>query len=305
MRLACLNCENLFLNSVNNIFGYLKSKAKSKELARAITEFEADIIFLSEVGGEDSLEIFCRDYLLNVYDYSILKGNSDRGIELAYLIKKESKIIFTQISHKERPLYLKFPEEKNVVHKMSRDIAELQVFDSIDSQKSNSPKLIILGVHLKSHWDRKGLDPAGRKKRKAELGLLLQVFKKRQAEYKSKIPVLLCGDFNGHLSGPDEGEEFQDLRDNPDLVDLFDLLNLPHSQRTTFVAYNRDKEFLGLAMDYWIIPKSFEQDVDKKNSGIFRYTDLAKRQIPLPQTRGAKNDLPSDHYPVLLELKNI
>ena len=65
-----------------------KPQEKIEWIARTISEIDADITMLCEMGGLDSLDLFNTKYLNSQYYTSLLKGNSDRGIEMGYLIKK-------------------------------------------------------------------------------------------------------------------------------------------------------------------------------------------------------------------------
>src|SRR4051812_38264525 len=105
--LCTFNVENLFvflenysgedLNLVSEkswqsfTYGMTPNKplAKILSLAKAILDINADIYLLCEVGGRTSLENFNRHFLQNRYLVFHEESNSPRGIDLAYLVKKD------------------------------------------------------------------------------------------------------------------------------------------------------------------------------------------------------------------------
>src|SRR5689334_1002384 len=104
LRICQLNCENLFLHmdfwkgqdvqSLNEKERQAlaapptdnKPRTKIKDLAEAILDINADIFMLNEVGGRKSLDQFNRHFLNSSYQPYLLEGNSDRGIDIGYLV---------------------------------------------------------------------------------------------------------------------------------------------------------------------------------------------------------------------------
>ena len=66
-----------------------KSLRKTWGLAETIREITPDIVMLNEVGGEESLKNFNHYFLAGQYRPMTIEGNSDRGIDLAYLVKED------------------------------------------------------------------------------------------------------------------------------------------------------------------------------------------------------------------------
>src|SRR5690349_12400091 len=65
-----------------------KPIAHVRELARAIKDLNPDILMLCEVGGTESLANFSKHFLNDEYAPYLIEGNSDRGIDLGYLVKR-------------------------------------------------------------------------------------------------------------------------------------------------------------------------------------------------------------------------
>lgn len=299
-----LNAENLFLlnttkeNSSTDIPLSPKTTDKTQDLARAILELDPDIILLCEVGGKESLDLFNGVYLKDNYFTTLISGNSDRGIELGYLIKKNLGLKVQHFTHKNRvishgtdgcPIYF------------SRDLGELRFF-SKDHKNSDHPRLIILHSHLKSKWDRTGLDPLGKNQRKLEVNAMVEVYLNHRQNFP-QTPTLITGDLNGVANLKLGEEEFSEIFQKTDLIDVLELLNIPENLRTTFIHFEKDRPPIPQQLDYIFLPKKLSEFVDKENSGIYLYKDQQGLPLALPQSSFERYLLPSDHYPVVLTLK--
>ena len=121
---------------------------KTLQLAQTIKDLNPDIMQLVEVGGAESLKNFNHYFLNDQYSPILIEGNSDRNIDVGFLIKKNSDFYFDLITHKNRLINFLYPHEiqsnktnyppQIVSHKFSRDCAELRLF----RQNVNKPFLI-------------------------------------------------------------------------------------------------------------------------------------------------------------------
>jgi endonuclease/exonuclease/phosphatase family metal-dependent hydrolase len=308
MRLCTFNVENLFL-STTSVHQPLKNVDKVKWLARVIRDIDADVIFLVEVGGKISLEKFNSDYLDNNYHSSLIEGNSSRGIELGYLIHKRLSYRCEHLTHRNRPLNFIYPhhqkENENLVKQgkqiryqselMSRDIAELRLLDENDNLVC-----ILLGLHLKSKLDDTGVDFNGNKRRASEMKLVLESYKKLDQRYHGKVPIFITGDFNGHANITNTEEAFQAIYKQTNLLDISEHLNWDESERTTFVIYDKNKKAVPLQLDYFFLDKKWAHLLNKEECAVYRYQK--ENVLPLPQTPFARAELPSDHYPLVVDI---
>lgn len=305
LKIVQLNAENLFLlttskeNSSTDIPLSPKAVDKTTELARAVLDMNADIILLCEVGGKDSLDLFNGAYLKDLYFTTLITGNSDRGIELGYLIKKNLGIKIQHFTHKKR-IIGKSPDEEALY--FSRDLGELRIYAK-NAKETDPPKLIILHSHLKSKWDRTGLDPLGKKQRKLETDAMVEVYLTHKKNFP-KTPTLITGDLNGIALRNGGEEEFSSIFSKTDLVDVLEALNLPENLRTTFIHFEKDSPPIPQQLDYIFLPPELLDSIDKENSGIYLYKDQENRPLALPKNSFERYLLPSDHYPVVLTLKN-
>lgn len=317
--ICSFNVENLFLppyakEESYTLYKYEKSKEKVIKVAAAIKDIDSDIVFLCEVGGEDSLRNFVENYLDNEYLFSLIPGNSERGIELAYLIKKGTSYSFKHLTHKRRPLNFNYPHEEKENHYQmsmgkkrvypsllpSRDIAELRVFN----KSSDKPFLILLGVHLKSQLDKEGIDFGGRLRRKAEFKQLLHTYKILNKRYHGKVPIILLGDFNGKACKDETDPEFVELYNSTDLDDVLEVINEPKEARVSIHVFDKQGKDQGHQLDYIFLPKSLHKLVSPKLSGLYNYKNEDGNPFPRPTSLYERYQLPSDHFPIVCTLKN-
>ena len=122
MRIAQFNVENLFLyldkykgenidkltesqwQSLSSSNTDLKSLAKTSQIASIINDIGAEIYVLNEVGGKESLSVFCTHFLHDNYTPHLIEGNSDRGIDVGYIVKATSEYNYDLKTNKDRQL---------------------------------------------------------------------------------------------------------------------------------------------------------------------------------------------------------
>ncbi len=321
-RLAQFNTENLFIFldmwsgqsftslseeewqrcSASNVSN--KPLYKIKALAEVIRQVNADIWMLNEIGGPESLANFNQHFLNGSFDCYLVEGNSDRGIDVGYLVKKDLNMKCVLISHKDRQLIYDNPlrvqaELGTSALYFSRDCAELRLFDL----QTQSLQVVLLLVHLKSKLDQEGKDHLGRKKRAAEVRTLVKIYKEIRSEVGSELPVILGGDFNGLVTGPHPEPEFSPLFYETDLVDPFEEWMRPELERATQVQISPYSPRQLLQFDYILVPRNQLSQLNTDKSFVHRFTDDQGQPLPLPMTMEARSQLPSDHYPVTLTWK--
>lgn len=277
-------------------------------MARMIKEIDLDICALSEVGGSSSLEEFNKNYLNDTYDIYLIEGNSDRGIEVGYLVKKGIQFKINLISHKDKVLDFIYPNDEienqksldnggEILHgkqKFSRNVLELELIHETNKKQFN-----IFLVHFKSQWDRRGDDFKGKGHRKAEAKGLIEIVKDRKADSPDSH-IILTGDFNGKVKGETEDPEFDSIR-TMNFKDILEFKDLPGEKKFSMVQFNQNqREFIQL--DYILMLEESQNLIDKEKSGLVRFKDIQGNQIPLPRTIYERNRLPSDHFPLVLTL---
>lgn len=283
-----------------------------RQIAQAIREMDADIVMLCEVGGRESLSNFSHHFLNDEYSPHLLEGNSDRGIDIGYLVRRRLPFKYDLISHKHRSIDFLYPHErmtkeagyahlkagKITSHRFSRDVLELRVFDD----ESGVPALIILLVHLKSQLDRSRIDPQGRDRRRAELEKLIKIRDEISDEFQGRVPILVGGDFNGVAALPEPDLEFGALYRDTDLLDALEIANVPGDERFTHMQIYSGRVSINKQLDYIFVPKSLASRVNKPETWVYRFRDELGMTMIMPRNLNEKRLLPSDHYPVILTL---
>lgn len=282
---------------------------KTKHIAKIILDESPDIVMLCEVGGLESLQNFNRLFLNEGYHCALMEGNSDRNIDVGFLIKKSLPFYFDLMSNKNRSINYLYPHERQSVdtkypdkvkttqsHRFSRDAAELHLF----TNNREKPFLIILLAHLKSRLDPAGVDPNGFERRQAELKTLIEIYKELLA--KKNCPMIVAGDFNGNASHTATDKEFQPLYDETELADVLRIAQLTLDKSATYYQVGRNQSIEGRQIDYCFLSKELAPYLDKKSAFVYRYKDYQGLESDPPKTMDQKLNFPSDHYPIFFNL---
>ena len=280
-----------------------KPLSKTLWLGDSLLHIDADIIMVNEVGGVESLTNFSRHFLNDLYTPHLIEGNSDRGIDVGFLIKKDLELKPELRTHKDRTLGFLYSHEQAgptlKSHRFSRDCAELRLFNN----SSNRPAVIMLLVHLKSKLDPKGIDPFGRERRRAELKTLIEIYHEVRAEFTPAVPVIIAGDFNGCAQRALLADEFASLA-HTDLQSVCDLKGLTPELAATQVQIGRGNKVTTLQIDYIFVSPELQSELILEGVEVYRYLSDMRVPMPLPQTMEQRSYLPSDHYPVIATFKN-
>ncbi len=277
----------------------LKPLGKLKRIQALIFEQDPDILILSEVGAAESLDNFNRLFLNSTYQVHLLEGNSDRGIDVGYLVKANLKHKVQLNSHKQRPINFLYNHEiggTKKSHYFSRDVAELKITD----QKTDTPLLYILGVHLKSKLDPNSFDPEGKNRREAELKTLVEIYEEINSKHNDNVPIILAGDFNGYAGSHKQGSEFTELTKQTNLKSVTETYNLPPEDCFTQVIFNSLKKAVPVQIDYIFLDEKYSELIE--NVYICSYKDNGGLTIPPPKNIEQRCRLPSDHYPTVCDL---
>lgn len=321
LKFCQINAENLFLIFDGPLpLNYLKLDNKQWEklstsafenkplskvlnLARAINDIDADIIMLNEVGGAESLKNFTTYFLDSRYSSILVEGNSDRNIDVGFLIKKNLPFYYDLFSHKNKMIDLEYPllrNKKETSYKFSRDCAELRLFKT----HVQHPFLIILLTHLKSPLDPDRIDAGGVLRRTAELKACIDIFN----ELKNKNPdtfFIFAGDFNGNASRTKTDPEFSYLYKNSGLEDILELSAISEDLRSTFTQVKSGLRSEGRQIDYSFLSENLKDKLILGSAMVYKYKDEFGSDLKKPDTLEQKAILPSDHYPLIFTLENL
>lgn len=284
-----------------------------KQIAQFFEELDPDLIMLCEVGGMESLTGFNSGFLRDQYRPFLLEGNSQRGIDVGFLVKKELLESWRceLRSHKDRLLDFQYPHEKLSLetgyikkvprHRFSRDVAEMRIY----LEGYHIPQFIILLVHLKSPLDKEKLDPGGRDRRRSEQRALIKIYTEIRQEFSQEaVPVLVAGDFNGSVFGSSCDEEFEELRQT-DLKCCLELAEVPEDERFTWLYVHNRRPTYFRQLDYILLSPELHGHVDKNETWVYRFRDEKGLYRTIPKTLNERRLLPSDHYPIILTLNSV
>lgn len=259
-----------------------KPLVKLHNLAHSITVLDADLILLTEVGGLHSLQNFNQYFLGGAYQCFLEEGNSDRGIDMGYLIRGPWE---TNIkSHRDHPL------PHPTIQRFSRDVLLMEL------KFQGAVWFNVLLVHLKSKLNLRGEDFEGRTRRAIEVRALAQLVH----DMDQKIPLLLGGDFNGIAQFKDPEPEFLPLYHLAGLKDVAEVAQVPEDERFSYIHFRSGNRILQ-QLDYLFL-NPLAQTLVIPDSVVFpRYQDSQGNPLPVPKSFDQKKYLPSDHFPLYSE----
>ncbi|HXH76567.1 MAG TPA: hypothetical protein VNJ08_16465 [Bacteriovoracaceae bacterium] len=264
-----------------------KPKEKCMLLGKCIMDSGADIVMMTEVGGPESLNNFAKYFLNDEFLALSLPSNSERGIDMGYLVRKS--LTYSADIH----TYVNFPLPEPS-RRFSRDVLRL------DLKSNGELKMILLLVHIKSKLDLRKADFEGRTRRIQEIKGLIDIYKEL---LHHNVPIMIGGDFNGHAGEKETEEEFKQIYSETDLKDVAFLANIPEEERFSYVYFTRGGNRFVQQIDYLFISEKFGHLVVPLECFYPRYTNLNGGPLPIPMKYEQKNMLPSDHYPFLATFK--
>lgn len=269
-----------------------KEEASRHAQAKAILEEDLDVVVLQEVENITALEDFNREHLGGAYRAFLIEGNDERGIDVAFLIKKDLPFDVEQRSRKGETW--KDPAlGGREVPLFSRDLTSLV----IRAPGREEPLAVLFGTHMKSKRDRPG-DPESGLQRAAQAKRTAEILAETKAEFGPGVPVLIAGDFNGDLaSAPELRAIFE-----AGFVDGFDAAPSKTSRedRVTHTYHPQGGAAQAHQMDGVVIDKAWARLV--KSARAHRYKDASGKDKPVPRTYDERSRNPSDHFPVVVEL---
>jgi ATP/ADP translocase/endonuclease/exonuclease/phosphatase family metal-dependent hydrolase len=270
-----------------------KEEWQLREQAKAILESNLDVVALQEVETLAALEEFNARYLGGAYKTLLIEGNDPRGIDVAFLVKKDIPFEVEQRSH--RGETWADPAQGGATAPIfSRDLTALVV----RAPGLSKPLFVLLGGHFKSKRDRPG-DPESGVLRAAQMERAAEVAARYKAEFGEDVPLMMAGDFNGDLNA---GPEFAPLYGEAGLVNSLDLGDRPlrTEDRVTHTYHPKDGPSHFAQMDGVLVSKSLAALV--RRSEVYRYKNADGSVKGIPRTYKEREQNPSDHFPLLMAL---
>lgn len=262
-----------------------KPKEKCQLLAKTILADSPDILMMTEVGGVESLRNFARHLLNDEYEAYSLPSNSDRGIDLGYLVKKTLPFEVRLKTHTRHPLPMP-------AFYFSRDVLRM------DLLQEGKPYALFLLVHIKSKLDLGKNDFEGRSRRVHEVNGLVDIYLALEKEFPH-VPIFIGGDMNGIAGEVETEEEFKSIYERTDLKDVASMAGIPEEERFSYVYFTRGGNRFQQQIDYLFLSEKFADTIMREECYFPRYRNLEGFPLPIPKSYEKKSSLPSDHYPFL------
>lgn len=266
-----------------------KPKEKCQLLAKAILDDSPEVVMMTEIGGTESLKNFSEHLLYDKYEAFSLPSNSDRGIDLGYLVKKSLPFEVRLKTHTRHSLPMP-------AFFFSRDVLRM------DLLQDGKPYAIFLLVHIKSKLDLAKNDFEGRSRRVHEVNGLVDIYLKLEKEFPN-TPIFIGGDMNGIASEVETEEEFKAIYQKTDLKDVASIAEIPEEERFSYVYFPRGGNRFKQQIDYLFVSQKFSHFVVKEECYFPRYKNLDGFPLPIPKSYEMKSALPSDHYPFVGSFK--
>jgi len=259
-----------------------------KEMGNILNELDLDIISLQEVESLEVLRYFNDEFLGSKYEPFLIKGQDQRGIQVAFLVKKD--LPFKIEYHSFREYQGVYKGNKKAI--FSRDLPLLVLKSQKDEEKVYS---VFAGTHFKSMRDSKG-DDLSTGKRTAQAIASAEIKDLIKERYGKNIPFFIMGDFNNDVR---KAREFSPLRE--DFSDVFDMTDDLIGAgngfgRTTHTYHPRGGKTSRKQIDGIIVDK--DSNVEVLEAGIYRYKDESGKVKPVPDTYDDRKKNPSDHFPI-------
>ena len=266
-------------------------------VAKEILGKDPDFLFLEEVEGFIPLSEFNQRYLGHAYRPLVIKGNDQRGIEVAMLIKKDFPLDVEVLSHAN--VSHQDPRTKIVEPLFSRD-APLVLLRKKGAPEGERPLLGLVGTHLKSQRDAPG-DPGSVLMRTEQAEGVLKILKDLQARFPD-LPVIMAGDFNTDVRTAPEMKPFW----KAGMKDAFGLgpHPIPEKFRVTQTFHPKpdrngpELPAVKSQLDSMILNKPAVDLGIVNDARIVLHRNEAGEARRLPETFHERSQNPSDHFMV-------
>ncbi|MEO5667244.1 MAG: endonuclease/exonuclease/phosphatase family protein [Bdellovibrionota bacterium] len=263
-----------------------------QDIARVILEHDLDIVTLQEVSNIERVQNFVDTYLDRRYMLFITAGNDERGIQIAFLVKKDLPFQMKLETHAD--VHAVYPVTGHDRAVFSRDVPSLSIWADTQNVETDQPLVIFNGTHYKSKRDADG-DPESNILRGLQVTSTVDILQQQRRENPESI-VMIAGDFNGDVR---TDAVFAPLRDT--MRDAFDGRGISDDARITHSFHPRNGPTSYSQLDTFFVAPDKADYVSE--IFVHRYKDTNGVEKRIPQSWDERNQNPSDHFPVIMKLE--
>lgn len=289
LRFGTYNAYNLMQSADGQV---QKAEHHRKGVASVILDNNLDVVVLQEVENEAALKAFAKQYLNDLYEPLMSRGNDARGIQVAYFVKKDLPFQIELLSHAKSTAV--DPVSGATKPIFSRDLPALKIWSEGQDASKEDPLVSFFGTHFKSKRDRPG-DTQSRLLRGAQVQAASEIMESEMKAHPSSF-VMIAGDFNGDVRLEAEFDPLKRL-----LKDAFELQpRVPSDMdRVTHTYHPRGGATHFSQIDAFLVKDSDPALI--KETFVHRYKDASGNTKPIPQSFDERSENPSDHFPVILK----
>jgi len=252
----------------------------------------SDIAVLEEIESLRAIEeLAAHPRLGNRYRAVLIEGNDERGIDIAFLVKKDLPLDLEIRSHRE----VEHIASNGLKEKLFSRDAPVALIRPKGADEESEPLMAIIGVHNKSQRNRSG-DPLSYKKRRSQARELESMVRDLEKVHGADFPVMVTGDFNASFH---VAPEYQEFRKNG-MTDAFDLMPRPppHDERVTQFFFPRDGERVASQMDVMALNRAAKENQLVRDVKVIPYLDQEGHVLSWPRSFKERKTRPSDHHMV-------
>lgn len=268
-----------------------KTEAEQTALAEPFHDTKPDFAIVTEVENIHALQTYTQKNLRDAYDSFLIEGNDPRGIDIGLIVKKGLKVEVESRTNKDQMWH--DPVTNQDIKLFSRDLPVWIIKDA----QTKKPMLALVGMHAKSKRNRDG-DQESNIWRTAQMKGAAKIIENLSKELGEDIPLLWGGDFNTDVQTSKEVQPIKAL-----FKDSFDVARrtLPTNKRITHTFHPQNGPTDAKQMDAIFVRNTDSQKIEQAN--IYRYKDTNGKTMDIPQSYHQREMQPSDHFPVIVDLK--
>lgn len=268
-----------------------KTPKQQQELAEAFHEERPDFAIVTEVESVNALRDYAKRNLRDAYDSFLIEGNDPRGIDIGLLVKKGLKVEVESRTSKD--VKWDDPVTNTSIPLFSRDLPIWIIKDAA----THKPLMALVGMHAKSKRNRDG-DPESNIWRTAQMAKGAEIVNELAKELGPDVPLLWGGDFNTNLQGSGEIAPIKSL-----FKDSFDVAKktIAPNFRITHTFHPKQGPSDAKQMDGIFVRPSDSNKIEQAH--IYRYRDAEGQIKAIPKTFQQREQNPSDHFPVVVDLR--